>query len=57
MRDYRDDGPIVVHGVVGIFRKKHAYLTSIRGLIFYCESERALPLKADVEAEIIRLVR
>lgn len=54
---YRDKGVIVVHGTVGVFKKKHLYLTAIHGIVFYCETEKPMAISVDVEAEKLYIVR
>lgn len=54
---YRDNGVIVVHGVVGTFKKKHLYLTAVHGIIFYCEAEKPIPVTVDVEAKKLYIMR
>ncbi|MFP4146026.1 MAG: hypothetical protein ACOCTI_01250 [Phycisphaeraceae bacterium] len=51
-----NDEPIAVHAVGGFFSKKHQYLTSHRGLAFFCKSGQPLTLPEHcqvVEAEKI----
>ena len=50
---YKDRGIVVVHGVKGIFSKKHVYITALHGLVFYCTSPELLPVKIDIEAKTI----
>lgn len=57
VNEYRDDGPLIVHGVIGVLHKKHVYVTCIRGLIFYCESNGLLPLRVDVEAKTVKVLK
>jgi len=38
------DPAVVVVGRTGVFTKKNQYLTSWRGLAFYCKTEQQLPL-------------
>ena len=40
----RIEDPLIVEGLVGVFRKKSQYLTSYRGIAFYCVSAEPLPL-------------
>jgi len=41
--------PIVVTAEGGFFKTKYAYLTSYKGLDFYCSSDEVLPLPAGTE--------
>jgi hypothetical protein len=43
--------PLVVWSEGGLFTKHHKYLTTYRGLTFYCKS--ATPLQLPADAEII----
>ena len=47
----RTDSPLVVWAQGGVFRKHYKYVTSYRGLAFYCKSET--PLEMPFEAEMI----
>ena len=50
---YKDRGIVVVHGMKGVFTKKHVYVTALHGLVFYCSSPELLPVKVDIEAKTI----
>lgn len=41
--------PIVVHSLSGVFSKRHQYLTSYKGLIFYTKTPDELYFAATVE--------
>ena len=41
--------PLIVRAVGGLFSKSHKYLTSYRGLAFYCKSQTELVLPANAE--------
>lgn len=41
--------PVVVHARTGVFSKKNQYLTSYKGLIFYCVTEEALHFGSSIE--------
>jgi len=43
------DPAVVVVGRTGVFTKKNQYLTSWRGLAFYCKTEEQLPLPSCAE--------
>ena len=43
------DPAVVVVGQTGVFTKKNQYLTSWRGLAFYCKTEEQLPLPSCAE--------
>lgn len=45
----RTEDPLVVTAEGGFFKTKHQYLTSYKGLDFYCNSDELLPLPADAE--------
>jgi hypothetical protein len=45
----RTDHPLVVTAEGGFFKTKYQYLTSYKGLDFYCQSEEQLVLPAGVE--------
>jgi hypothetical protein len=45
----RAKDPIVVMAEGGFFKTKYAYLTSYKGLDFYCQSDEVLPLPGGVE--------
>jgi hypothetical protein len=45
----RQEVPLIVHAVTGIFTKKHQYLTSYKGLAFVTKSETRLDLPVDSE--------
>jgi hypothetical protein len=45
------EDPLIVHSVGGFFRTSYKYLTSYRGLAFYCKS--SVPLRLPEEADII----
>lgn len=40
----RNDEPLVVHAMGGFFSKNHRYLTSYRGLAFFCKQPEPLSL-------------
>jgi hypothetical protein len=46
---YRQEEMLVVHATSWIFGTRHKYLTSYKGLTFYCQSRQPLPLPPDVE--------
>jgi len=52
---FKEKGIIVVHGIAGIFSKKHVYITAYHGLVFYCETRNLLPIRVDVEAKQLRI--
>lgn len=43
------DRPLVVKSTGGVFSTAHKYLTSYRGLAFYCKSATELALPGDTE--------
>jgi hypothetical protein len=45
----RAKDPIVVTAEGGFFKTKYQYLTSYKGLDFYCNSNEVLPLPGSVE--------
>ncbi|MFP5236635.1 MAG: hypothetical protein ACLGSD_12095 [Acidobacteriota bacterium] len=45
----RAKDPVVVMAESGFFKTKFAYLTSYKGLDFYCLSDEALPLPGGAE--------
>lgn len=45
----RAANPLVVTAEGGFFKTKYAYLTSYKGLDFYCQSDEVLPLPAGAE--------
>ena len=47
----RQDAPLIVTAMCGIFTKQHQYLMSYRGLAFYARSPQ--PLAFPIRAEII----
>lgn len=55
--NYKSEGLLIVHSTTGVVRRKHVYVTSIRGLVFYCESESLLPISVDVETKAMRVVK
>ena len=57
MVGFKEERPLIVHGVVGSIKRKHAYVTNIRGVTFYCESEDPLPISVDVEARRVHVVK
>ena len=46
---FRQDAPLVVHAVGGVFTTKHRYLTSYKGLAFVTQHKYELQLPAGVE--------
>lgn len=46
---HRQEGPLVVHSSIWIFRTSHQYLTSYKGLAFFAKSSEELSLPDDVE--------
>ena len=51
-----EDGPLVVVGKGGVFKKHHAYLTSYKGLAFYTTSENPLVLPPRVETILAKKI-
>ncbi len=47
----REEKPIVVIAVGGLFSKHYKYLTSYRGLFFYSKSSK--PLRLDSKVEVV----
>jgi len=45
----RANDPLVVTAEGGFFKTKYGYLTSYKGLDFYCQSDEVLPLPAATE--------
>ena len=45
------EDPLVVWAMGGLFTKHYRYLTTYRGLAFYCKSET--PLQLPLDAEVI----
>jgi len=45
----RAKDPLVVTAEGGFFKTKYQYLTSYKGLDFYCMSEEPLPIPAEAE--------
>ncbi|MCP4686029.1 MAG: hypothetical protein GY867_11390 [bacterium] len=45
----RQNSPLVVTAQKGLFTKKNQYLTSYKGLFFYCESEDRLQTPSGTE--------
>jgi hypothetical protein len=45
----RAEHPLVVTAEGGFFKTKYQYLTSYKGLDFYCQSEELLPIPAGTE--------
>ena len=43
----RAQEPLVVTAEGGLFKHKHQYLTSYKGLVFFSNSEEAIPLPGD----------
>lgn len=47
----REDKPLVVIAVGGLFSKHYKYLTSYRGLFFYSKSKK--PMRLDSKVEVV----
>jgi hypothetical protein len=45
----RQNSPLVVHAIGGFLTTTYQYLTSYKGLAFYCKSSTPLQLPKDVE--------
>lgn len=45
----RIENPLIVEGVSGLFRRRSQYLTSYRGIAFYCVNDNPLPLPQPCE--------
>ena len=45
----RQEAPLVVTATKGIFTKKRQYLTSYKGLFFYCETTESLQYPSGTE--------
>ncbi len=45
----KSEAPLVVTALGGVFSKNYQYLTNYKGLHFYCKSDTAIKLQADVE--------
>lgn len=56
-RRFREKDALVIHGVMGYFRKKHVYIMGINGVTFLCETPEKLPVKVDVEAEKLHVLK
>jgi hypothetical protein len=46
---YRQEEMLVVHSSAWLFGTRHKYLTSYKGLAFYCHSRQPLALPPDTE--------
>lgn len=51
----KSENPCVVVAAGGIFGKKHDYMTSYKGLCFYCRSVE--PLQLPTRAEVVHAAR
>lgn len=45
----RQDSPLIVHALGGFLITNYQYLTSYKGLAFYCKSPKPLPLPEHAE--------
>jgi hypothetical protein len=52
----RQERPLVVHATGGFFSTSYHYLTSYKGLAFFCKSETPLNLPRDVELIVARKI-
>jgi hypothetical protein len=52
----KQDAPVIVTGTTGVFTKKIQYLTSYKGLFFYCTSVNALPLPSRAEVVVAKSI-
>ena len=45
----KNESPLVVTALGGVFSKNYQYLTSYKGLCFYCKSDTPITLSSDAE--------
>ena len=52
----RQPAPLVVHAEGGVFSRNYQYLSSYKGLAFFCKSAEPIDLPADVEVIVSKKI-
>jgi hypothetical protein len=52
----RSETPLVVMAEGGLIKKNHQYLSSYKGLAFFCKTDRPLELPGDAEVVIAQKI-
>jgi len=57
IRRFGEKDFLVIHGMIGVLKKKHLYLTAINGITFICETAEELPVRVDIEAKRLHILK